>query len=111
MTLRRQLFMTVAWLFSGACTITPTNGSTDSTANLVAHSVTSAGFDDAPGSPVTIQVVADPEHDDPNLSQSWVNVATAVSSATPFMWNDSDPLYFWSVTADPVPSLAEAARW
>jgi len=112
MTLRRQLLMTVAWLFAGgACTITPTNGSTDSTTNVVGHSVTYAGFDDAPGTSVTIQVVADPEHDDPNLQSSWVNVATAVTSTAPFTWNDTDPLYFWSVTADPVPSLAEAARW
>jgi len=96
----------------GACMTAPLNGSTDSTANLIGHAITYAGFHNVPGMAVTVQVLHDPETQDPNVSANWDTIATGATETTPFVWHDpSDPLYSWSITATPVPTTNQALRW
>ncbi len=97
-------------LSTGACMTGPFNGTTDPAASVIGHALSFAGYDETPGTPVNIQVLVDPEHD-PLPGSNWVTIGTATTSVNPFYWNSSQPLYQWVVSATPVPSLAEAARW
>src|SRR6185295_8607912 len=56
------------------------------------------------------QVMTNPTKN-PSDAASWVQFATATSGTDPQMINSTDPLYYWSVNAAPVPSAAVAARW
>lgn len=109
---RLHFHLTLALLLSAsACMTTPLNGTTDSATSVIGHAMSFGGFDTTAGTPVSVQVLTDPETLDPLTSPSWVTIGTATTSTYPIYWNSTQPLYMWSLTATPVPSSTEAARW
>lgn len=96
-------------LAPAACQIGPVNGTT-ATGPVIGKSFLFQGYFNQPSAVISLQVMNDPTQD-PAVAASWVPFATATSSTSPTFINNPDPLYFWSVTAVPVPSSAVAARW
>ncbi|HEX3758224.1 MAG TPA: hypothetical protein VHW23_05940 [Kofleriaceae bacterium] len=92
-----------------ACQTGPYNGTTVS-GSVIGKSFLFQGYWNEPGEVISVQVMKDPAKD-PSVAANWVQFATATSSTTPSMINSTDPLYYWSVNAAPVPTAAAAARW
>jgi hypothetical protein len=95
-------------LSAAACQTGPVNGTT-AAGGVVGKSFLFQGYWNQPSELISLQVMTDPTLD-PN-GASWVQFATATSSTTPTTINSTDPLYYWSVTAAPVPNAFVAARW
>ncbi|MBX3233391.1 MAG: hypothetical protein KIT84_33895 [Labilithrix sp.] len=66
-----------------------------------------AGFTNAAGATVDVQVLSRP--DAPITESSWITIATATSATTPTTYNDAEPIYRWSIVAIPSPRGSE--RW
>jgi len=102
-----------AYLFPALCVLAcqtgPTNGTTAAGA-VVGKSFLFQGYFNAPSQVISLQVMKDPAQN-PSVAANWVQFATAVTTTTPTTINSTDPLYYWSVNAAPVPSAAVAARW
>ena len=96
-------------LGAAACVTGPYNGTTTS-GSVIGKKFLFEGYWNHPSTPISLQVMIDPTRD-PALASSWVQFATANTDATPVTVNSTDPLYFWSVTAAPVPIAAFGARW
>lgn len=94
---------------AGACQTGPVNGTT-AAGPVVGKSFLFQGYFNHPSELISLQVMTDPTKD-PGVAANWVQFATAVSSTSETTINSTDPLYFWSVNAIPVPSAAVAARW
>lgn len=92
-----------------ACQTGPYNGTTTS-ANVVGKTFLFQGYWNQPATTISLQVMTDPTKD-PGVAANWVQFASATSETSPTTVNSTDPLYYWSVTAAPVPSALVAARW
>jgi len=93
---------------AAGCQTGPTNGTTVA-GSVIGKAFTFQGYYNVPSTPVSLQVMNDPSKD-PAVDANWVQFATAVTGTSPQV-DQSDPLYYWSVSAAPVPSAAFAARW
>lgn len=93
-----------------ACQTGPYNGTTTAAVSVIGKSFLFQGYWNEPSEVISLQVMKDPSKD-PSVAGNWVQFATATSSTTPTTVNSTDPLYYWSVTAAPVPSNLVAARW
>ncbi len=99
-----------ALLGAAGCMTGPHNGAAVSGA-VVGKALTFQGYYNQPNYQIRVQVLKDPSFN-PATASNWVTIATTSTGATPALYGDtSDPLYAWSVSATPVPSVAEAARW
>ena len=96
-------------LAAGACQTGPVNGTT-AAGPVVGKTFTFQGYWNAPSEVISLQVMKDPTID-PNVAANWIQFATATSSTTPTTINSTDPLYYWSVNASPVPTAFVSARW
>lgn len=94
---------------AGGCMTSPTNGTTVA-GTVVGKQLTFSGYYNMAAAVIQLQVMTDPTLD-PGLASSWVGFATATTSTSPTYVNSTDPLYYWSVTAAPVPTAAVASRW
>lgn len=104
-----RLYPALVALALAACQIGPTNGTT-ATGPVIGKSFLFQGYFNEPSAVITLQVLNNPAND-PAVAANWAPFATATSSTTPTFFNNPDPLYFWSVTAAPVPNVFLAARW
>jgi hypothetical protein len=96
-------------LFLLACQTGPMNGTT-AAGSVVGKSFLFQGYFNQPSEVIRLQVMTDPTKD-PSAAANWVQFATAVSDTAETHVNSTDPLYYWSVNAAPVPSAGVAARW
>jgi len=104
-----RLYPALVTLALAACQFAPTNGTT-AAGPVIGKSFLFQGYFNQPGAVISLQVLNNPAND-PAVAANWVPFATAISSTTPTFINNPDPLYFWSVTAAPVPNAFMAARW
>ncbi len=92
-----------------ACSMEPLNGATVE-GSVIGQPLTLSGFYNQPGATIRLEVLNQPTLD-PRVAANWTQFATATTDSSPLYVNSTDPLYYWSVTAAPVPSAAQAARW
>lgn len=105
----RSWFVAVALALLGACTVSPTNGTTTGGA-VIGRSFLFEGYHSEPGNLIRLEVMTSPGAN-PNNAASWVQFAVATTGNAPLSVNSDDPLYHWSVNAAPVPNAAAAPRW
>ncbi|AKF86688.1 hypothetical protein MFUL124B02_31310 [Myxococcus fulvus 124B02] len=92
-----------------ACMTGPHNGTTTGD-SPVGETFLFEGYYPEPNIPISLQVLKTPISD-PGDDTNWVQFATAVTTTTPTSFNRPEPIYHWSVTAAPVPSIGFATRW
>lgn len=95
---------------AAACTTGPHNGTTTDAPSVVGKTFLFQGFYNQPGAVIKLQVLDNPQNN-PATAANWVQFATATTEDDETWVNSSDPLYYWSVTAAPVPNVLSAARW
>src|SRR5688572_33191712 len=90
--------------FTFGCTFNPINATTFTGTN-VGRSITVQGYIDQASTNVRVQVL-DPANQDPkNAASTWATIGTGVTSASPYLHNDPDPLYAFTVAATPVANV------
>lgn len=107
--MRHLLFVVAVAVAAGACQTGPYNGTTVS-GSVVGKSLLFQGYWNEPSTSIRLQIMTDPTKD-PGNDANWVQFASAVSETSPTTVNSTDPLYYWSVNAVPVPSSGVAGRW
>lgn len=105
----RHAFLFSALCGLAACQTGPVNGTTAS-GSVIGKTFLFQGYWNEPSQLISLQVMTNPTKN-PSDAANWVQFATATSGTDPQMINSTDPLYYWSVNAAPVPSAAVAARW
>lgn len=106
---RRLAFAALTLLAAAGCMTGPYNGTTTASA-VAGKTFLFQGYYNEPSTTISLQVLKTPDAD-PAVVSNWLQFATAVTSTSPTTFNSTDPLYYWSVTAAPVPSSFFAARW
>jgi hypothetical protein len=96
-----------------ACSTGPLNGTTFGGA-VAGKTMVFQGYTDHPNELVLLQVLKKPSLD-PTDDNNWAKFGQATTTDQPtFVNGNTDPLYYWSTNAAPVPAsptTAEAARW
>ncbi|QSQ19005.1 hypothetical protein JY651_27045 [Pyxidicoccus parkwayensis] len=94
---------------AAGCMTGPYNGTTTAD-SVVGKSFLFQGYYNEPNTTISLQVLKTPDAD-PSVAANWIQFATAVTETSPTTFNSTDPIYYWSVNAAPVPNIFTTARW
>ena len=106
---RRLAYAALALLAATGCMTGPYNGTTTD-GSVAGKLFLFQGYYIKPNITISLQVLKTPDAD-PSVSANWLQFGTAVTTTSPTNHNSTDPLYYWSVNAAPVPNGFFTARW